>query len=333
MKKFIDSVQQFIQKHPFRVFGIVLVVALMGTIALRVLTPQSGPATQSVQLPKFLATATSPLIENVALPASVSAITTPPSVYQASYAPQQFVSGTSQKIGLRQNIKFQNFYQNQDKSITLSEIQPPGTIHYFNTQVSSSNTVLFSQNTAVQYATDFFQKIGYSSSVIDIASPHIQYLKEGIEDFVNSDSPTGTMLLSYTPKINGSAAAVADQSTTQVLLYVNAAGVFKAVVPAPITRSGGPTTISPLSTNQVVKNIEGGLYEFLSPPADVAILSRSQTIQRLTINSLTLEYRLDPDQNALIPFYHFTAGIDLAGNSNLSETVEGITPAVATSTQ
>ncbi|MBP7875362.1 hypothetical protein KA012_00005, partial [Candidatus Woesebacteria bacterium] len=188
----------------------------------------------------------------------------------------------------------------------------------------SKNFDLEAEQTDIIKPTSVAQLVGIAEGEVKKIVPSVDYvsfptkaqLLRGVTELEPATLEDATYLaipfgLSYynTPVLLGFA------RTFPMTAYVDAAGVVVRIVAQPFSAefeaSSQHTTLSTQEAIQQIQLGTGSIIDSYSPNTVTPLLEK---IVRGKFTSATLEYRIDPATNLLIPYYHFVG--TLANNEN-----------------
>lgn len=112
-----------------------------------------------------------------------------------------------------------------------------------------------------------------------------------------------------------------------MMMYLDAKGIVTKIVARPFTAEFKASTQHPtLSIQEALQEIERGNASIIDSYSETTVTPKLDKVVRGEFTNATLEYRIDPDTNSLIPYYHFVGTLVNYDNDIFAANV--ITPAV-----
>jgi hypothetical protein len=240
---------------------------------------------------------------------------------------QSYLPTAAVKLNLRYDPESRNAYYNPETNTSVVYI--PGThfIQYSNPiAMETTNQLILSLPEAERLAQELLQKMGYKKEQLSLDQNEIEYLN-GYPELGPATSQTSTVIrLQYKRYTQGIETNLSSEVNQGITLYVTTKGVLKGLFPPLTFDTIQHQNVSLLSQAEVLEHIKAGNYTILGQlidPRDGGPILDSLT--SFTFSTITLEYRLDEQQNLLLPFFRLKG--EAQTSTNITVPVEILTPA------
>lgn len=286
------------------------------------------------------------VLENVQVPGAFSLPTTAVEIVIQAQIPQ-----TPQKLttfAVQKSVKTvdeiaktlntterlgENSFLSPDKTKTLVYTGETQAVSYTNSKVVGEvNTAAFvpvQADMAAQKALGFIQSI-FGVIPVTPDTDSIEYLRA---DDIEHDEPIkkedATMVaISFVYSVDGKPAYINNQRKSPIKVYVDGTGtIVKADFSLTQFVPKDSQTVRPISFSDAIKDKNNIFLLSVSNPTLTKL--PFEQMSKLTIQSITLEYRLDSNRSLLIPMYRCT-GTAVYTASTVESEIEFVIPAVVT---
>jgi hypothetical protein len=233
------------------------------------------------------------------------------------------------KLHLNATPNYPNIYYSTDKQSSLSLEPIQGYAYYFNNDNVATDSTQVDKNTAIQVGFDFLNKLGFSASDFTLNPNSVQhYSSRNGELETNALGPI--IGLNFTRTLASLPVTIGGSTLDSVEFYISSAGVFKARFPALAFSYSQVSSAPHVSVEQLKQNIALGEYKIMGTPIETKTqLPVFGAFSSVVLRVKSFEYRVDEQQNLIIPFIHFI-GTGIPVGSQNSADLELITPIVAT---
>ncbi len=310
MNTLFQKLFAYIKTHPYRTFfGLLSVLAVIG-LALRLLyPPEPSRKTRLVLKPSQFATVqTSNPIQLV----SLATQQLPPQTEAAVYSVDNYIPDNKLLVHIAATLKLdpalysKYAYGSRDNAITIMMNDALKTVEYNSTQ-NQPTTAYVTLAEATQRAMAFFTDVKFSVEQFHLDESLTAYWSSGIEPTQTSPDTAASITLFFRRSQDNIPIALGATPANSLIVHVSSKGVFKATIPTLFFSQTKRETAPLISVTKAVSQVQSGNYFILgqinNPLTYDHITAR---ITNFNVTEVKLEYRLDEEQQLLLPFYRLT---------------------------
>ncbi len=252
-------------------------------------------------------------------------------VYQATEVtnPDQVLQTIIRNYNLEQTPYSKTAYVSADGTISLNTADNNTYLELtFMGNPPESDSQL-SVETARQNADDFLSEFGIPTSEYSLDESSVSYfdMTTGAMEYKALQTSVGADIIKFAfqRKLENLPVIIASQNLTGIQLDITSKGIYKVRMnPYQFqTKKDGAATL--LTIDEALANVRNGDYSFLT-----SILrgktTGSNTVRSLILSKFQLVYRLNLEDNFILPYYDFEGQAELANGDR--STVRITTPAV-----
>lgn len=313
---------------PMRALLVSLVVILCAAIIFRFFTPDRGPTEEALRIP-LSNQLSSPLPSTIEIIEEYSPIEVPQTftVTQFQIRPRTFAEIA--RLFNITNTQNQSTALSDDKQTNLAFDPRTGLITYAFTPTADFDPTAITpldKQKAIQAAQDFVSEklsMTLASALPDQAQLYIVYAQYA--DTTDDEEKATMLSIPFEYQVENTTAKVGSLPRSPILVYVDSLSRVRKAEFVP-TLFSDPSTrqVKSISPNASLKDLTLSSVELFYRENDTKI--PIQSIQKVILKKVSIEYRIDPQNGISTPKYRFEG--EAYGINNQTATLSFLIPAV-----